>query len=135
MPLRPGTRPLAVAGALAIVYVVWGSTYTGIAYGLETLPLLLLGGTRFLVAGTILYAAVRLTAQTVRPTRRHWAAAALTGTPLLVLGNGGVVWAQQRVPSGIAALLVAKQVAVIPFPFVRGVSVDERETGKARSHF
>jgi drug/metabolite transporter (DMT)-like permease len=107
VPLRPGTRPLAVAGALAIVYVVWGSTYTGIAYGLETLPPLLLGGTRFLMAGTILYAAVRLTAQTVRPTRRHWAAAALTGTPLLVLGNGGVVWAQQRVPSGIAALLVA----------------------------
>jgi drug/metabolite transporter (DMT)-like permease len=107
VPLRPGTRPLAVAGALAIVYVVWGSTYTGIAYGLETLPPLLLGGTRFLVAGSILYAAVRLTAHAARPTRRHWASAALTGTPLLVLGNGGVVWAQQRVPSGIAALLVA----------------------------
>jgi drug/metabolite transporter (DMT)-like permease len=108
VPLRPGTRPLAVAGALAVVYVVWGSTYTGIAYGLETLPPLLLGGTRFLVAGAILYAAVRLTgARGAPPTRRHWAAAALTGTPLLVLGNGGVVWAQQRVPSGIAALLVA----------------------------
>jgi drug/metabolite transporter (DMT)-like permease len=94
-----------VAGALAIVYVVWGSTYTGIAYGLETLPPLLLAGTRFLAAGAILYAAVRLSA--ARPTRRQWAAAALTGTPLLVLGNGGVVWAQQRVASGIAALLVA----------------------------
>jgi drug/metabolite transporter (DMT)-like permease len=108
VPLRPGTRPLAVAGALAIVYVVWGSTYTGIAYGLETLPPLLLAGTRFLAAGAILYIAVRLSAAAaVRPTRRHWAAAALTGTPLLVLGNGGVVWAQQRVASGIAALLVA----------------------------
>jgi drug/metabolite transporter (DMT)-like permease len=106
--LRPGTRPLAVAGGLAIVYVVWGSTYTGIAYGLETLPPLLLAGTRFLTAGAVLYAAVRLSAAAaVRPTRRHWAAAALTGTPLLVLGNGGVVWAQQRVASGIAALLVA----------------------------
>ena len=108
MPLRPGTRPLAVAGALAIVYVVWGSTYTGIAYGLETLPPLLLAGTRFLAAGAILYVFVRLSAAAAtRPTRRHWAAAALTGTPLLVLGNGGVVWAQQRVPSGVAALLVA----------------------------
>jgi drug/metabolite transporter (DMT)-like permease len=108
VPLRPGTRPLAVAGALAIVYVVWGSTYTGIAYGLETMPPLLLAGTRFLAAGAILYVAVRLSvAAAVRPTRRHWAAAALTGTPLLVLGNGMVVWAQQRVASGIAALLVA----------------------------
>jgi drug/metabolite transporter (DMT)-like permease len=108
VPLRPGTSPLAVAGALAIVYVVWGSTYTGIAYGLETLPPLLLAGTRFLVAGALLYVAVRLSAAAaVRPTRRHWAAAALTGTPLLVLGNGGVVWAQQHVASGIAALLVA----------------------------
>ena len=108
MTLAPGTRLLGVAGALAIVYVVWGSTYTGIAYGLETMPPLLLAGTRFLAAGAVLYAVVRLSgARATRPTRRHWAAAALTGTPLLVLGNGGVVWAQQRVPSGIAALLVA----------------------------
>ena len=108
MALAPGTRLLAVAGALAVVYVVWGSTYTGIAVGLETLPPLLLGGSRFLAAGALLYAAVRFTGvRAERPTRRHWAAAALTGTPLLALGNGGVVWAQQRVPSGIAALLVA----------------------------
>ena len=108
MALAPGTRALAVAGALAIVYVVWGSTYTAIAVGLETLPPLLLGGTRFLAAGALLYAFVRLTeTRAERSTRREWAAAALTGTPLLVLGNGGVVWAQQHVPSGVAALLVA----------------------------
>ncbi len=108
MALAPGTRALAVAGALAVVYVVWGSTYTAIAYGLETLPPLLLGGTRFLAAGVLLYAFARLAGtRAERPNRRQWAAAALTGIPLLVLGNGGVVWAQQRVPSGIAALLVA----------------------------
>ncbi len=108
MAFAPGTRGLAVAGGLAIVYVVWGSTYTAIAFGLESIPPLLLGGTRFLAAGVLLYVLVRaLSAGAPRPTTRNWAAAALTGTPLLVLGNGGVVWAQQRVPSGIAALLVA----------------------------
>ncbi len=108
MALAPGTRGLAVAGGLAIVYVVWGSTYTAIAFGLETIPPLLLAGTRFLAAGALLYVVMRATsARAVRPTGRNWLAAALTGTPLLALGNGGVVWAQQRVPSGIAALLVA----------------------------
>jgi drug/metabolite transporter (DMT)-like permease len=107
MPLRAGTSPLAVAGALAIVYVVWGSTYTAIVYGLESMPPLLLGGSRFLAAGAILVVALKLTGAFATPTRRHWAAAALTGVPLLAVGNGGVVWAQQRVPSGVAALLIA----------------------------
>ncbi|MFN2470379.1 MAG: EamA family transporter [Gaiellaceae bacterium] len=107
MPLSPGTRLVAVVGALAIVYLVWGSTYTAIAVSLETLPPFLLAGTRFLAAGAILYALARLTsARAMRPTRRQWAWATLTGVPLLVVGNGGVVWAQQRVPSGVAALLI-----------------------------
>ncbi|MGZ8695641.1 MAG: EamA family transporter, partial [Gaiellaceae bacterium] len=107
MPLRAGTSPLAVAGALAIVYVVWGSTYTGIAYALESMPPLLLSGSRFIAAGAILYVALKLAGALTRPTRRHWAAALLTGVPLLALGNGGVVWAQQHVASGVAALLIA----------------------------
>lgn len=108
MPLRPGTSPLAVAGALGLVYVLWGSTYTGIAYALETMPPLLLSGTRFLAAGALLLAGLRAFGiRLPRPTRREWAAAFLTGTPLLAIGNGGVVWAQQHVASGIAALLIA----------------------------
>jgi drug/metabolite transporter (DMT)-like permease len=107
MPLRAGTSPLAVAGALGIVYVVWGSTYTAIVYGLESMPPFLLSGSRFLAAGAILVVALKLTGSFGATTRRHWAAALLTGAPLLALGNGGVVWAQQRVPSGIAALLIA----------------------------
>ena len=108
MPLRPGTSPLAVAGALGLVYVLWGSTYTGIAYALETMPPLLLSGTRFLAAGALLLAGLRaFRIRLPRPTRREWAAAFLTGTPLLAIGNGGVVWAQQHVASGIAALLIA----------------------------
>jgi drug/metabolite transporter (DMT)-like permease len=100
---------LAVAGGLAIVYVLWGSTYLGIALAIETLPPMLMAATRFLVAGALLYAIARLTSArgAPRPTRREWLAAALTGLPMLAGGNGGVVWAQQTVPSGIAALMIA----------------------------
>jgi drug/metabolite transporter (DMT)-like permease len=98
-----------VAGALLVVYLVWGSTYLGIALALETLPPLLMASARFLVAGAILYlVASRFGDQKGdRPGRTQWAAAVLTGAPLFLVGNGGVVWAQQTVPSGIAALLIA----------------------------
>lgn len=98
-------RALLVVGALAIVYVVWGSTYLGIALGLETLPPFTLAGARFLVAGAILY--LLAGGPRLRPDRRQWAFAALTGILLLAVGNGGVTWAQQTVPSGIASLVIA----------------------------
>lgn len=100
---------LAVAGGLAIVYLLWGSTYLGIALAIETMPPMLMAATRFLIAGALLYAIARLTSArgAPRPTRREWLAAALTGLPMLAGGNGGVVWAQQTVPSGIAALMIA----------------------------
>ena len=100
---------LAVAGALAIVYVLWGSTYLGIALAIETLPPMLMASARFVIAGALLYVIARLTSAraTSPPTRREWAAAALTALPMLAGGNGGVVWAQQTVPSGVAALMIA----------------------------
>jgi drug/metabolite transporter (DMT)-like permease len=95
-------------GALATVYLVWGSTYLGIALAIETLPPLLMAGARFLLAGAILYAVARRFDRTeARPDRRQWLAALLTGTLLLGVGNGGVSWAQQTVPSGVAALVIA----------------------------
>lgn len=102
-------RALGVAAALATVYVVWGSTYLGIALAIETLPPLLMAAVRFLVAGALLYAIARRFEGTraARPDRRQWLAALLTGTFLLGVGNGGVSWAQQTVPSGIAALVIA----------------------------
>jgi drug/metabolite transporter (DMT)-like permease len=102
-------RAAAVVAALAVVYVVWGSTYLGIAIAIETLPPLLMAGLRFLVAGAVLYAAARLvgSGRGVRPDRRQWGAAALTGVLMLGVGNGGVSWAQQTVPSGIAAIVIA----------------------------
>ena len=99
---------MKLAGALAIVYVVWGSTYLGMAVADRTLPPLLMLSVRFLVAGALLYAwAWRRGELDERPGLRQWRAAAVVGSALLVLDTGGVAWAVQRVPSGTAALLVA----------------------------
>ncbi len=95
-----------VAAAFAAVYVVWGSTYLAILFAIETLPPFLMAGTRFLVSGAALYAWTRARGAP-RPTRPNWRAAAVVGAFLLVGGNGGVAWAEQRVPSGLAALLIA----------------------------
>ena len=99
--------PVPLLAALATVYVVWGSTYLGIKVALEGFPPMLLGATRFLVAGALLYAWTSRSAQAVRPTVRQWGAAATAGTLMLVGGNGAVTWAEQRIDSGVAALLVA----------------------------
>jgi drug/metabolite transporter (DMT)-like permease len=95
--------------ALAIVYTVWGSTYLAIRVAVETLPPFLMASVRFLVAGGILYtfSIRRGEREADRPGFRHWRAAAIVGTLLFLGGNGGVVWAEQRVASGVAALIVA----------------------------
>jgi len=93
--------------AFAAVYLVWGSTYLAIRFAVETLPPLLMAGVRFVVAGAIMLAWARLRENAPAPTRTQWRVALMGGALLLLGGNGGVVWAEQRVPSGIAALLVA----------------------------
>jgi drug/metabolite transporter (DMT)-like permease len=109
---RPSTA--AVATALLIVYVVWGSTYLGIAIMIETLPPLLAAGFRYATAGLLMlgalvaYARVRRNAPPIElPTRAHWRSAFIIGTLLLLGGNGGVVLAELYIPSGIAAVLIA----------------------------
>jgi len=97
--------PAAVAVALATVYVVWGSTYLGIRITDRTMPPLLMSSARFLIAGSLLYAIAARGAP--RPTWREWRAAAVVGAALLLVGNGGVAWAETRINSGLAALLVA----------------------------
>ncbi|HET9604204.1 MAG TPA: drug/metabolite exporter YedA [Gemmatimonadales bacterium] len=93
-------------GAFGIVYVVWGSTYLAIRIAIETIPPLLMAGTRFLVAGAILYAWARARGAP-RPGARAMRDAALLGALFLFIGNGGLVWAETRVPSGLAAVLAA----------------------------
>lgn len=102
-------RPHAarVALALAIIYVVWGSTYLAIRIAVETLPPLTMSGIRFLVAGAILYLVASKRRGGARPAAVQWRSAAIVGGALLLGGNGLVVMAESwGVPSGIAALLV-----------------------------
>lgn len=95
-----------VLAAFAAVYLFWGSTYLAIRIGVETIPPLMLAGLRHFTVGLLLYPVLRWKTG-VRPTPAHWKTAAVIGFLMLFLGNGGVSWAEQTVPSGIAALLVA----------------------------
>jgi len=91
--------------AFAAIYVVWGSTYLGIRYAIDTMPPLMMAGVRFLIAGALMYAWARRTAPA--PSASEWRAGAIIGAFLFLGGNGGVVLAEKTVPSGTAALLVA----------------------------
>jgi drug/metabolite transporter (DMT)-like permease len=112
MPRLPGSSTaasggVAIAFALAAVYLIWGSTYLAIRFALEGgFPPFLLGGIRFLVAGGLMYAVLRGRG-IAAPTRRQWGNAVVMGVLLLLLGNGMVNFAEQSVSSGMAAVAVA----------------------------
>ena len=93
--------------AFVAVYVIWGSTYLAIRFAVQTLPPLLMASARFIIAGLIVLLWARLRDGEAWPTRDEWRVGWISGGLLLLGGNGGVSWAEQRVPSGIAALLVA----------------------------
>lgn len=99
-------RKALLLAAFAAVYLAWGSTYAAIRIAIDTMPPLLMAGARFLLAGTLLYAIMRLRGEPA-PERRHWRNTALIGMLLLMLGNGGVTMAERTVPTAIVALLVA----------------------------
>jgi drug/metabolite transporter (DMT)-like permease len=98
---------IIMIAAFAAVYLVWGSTYLGIKYAIETLPTFLMGGMRFVVAGAILLIWARFSPDYEKPKFVHWRTSFIVGALLLVGGNGGVVLAQHYIPSSLAALLVA----------------------------
>ena len=106
MPEREASRGRVIL-AFAAIYVLWGSTYVAIRYAVETLPPFLMAGTRHLIAGFILYLASRRGDGGARPRARDWGLAAVIGALMLFGGNGLVSWAERRVPSGLAALIVA----------------------------
>lgn len=99
---------LHVALALGAVYVIWGSTYLAIRFAIETMPPFLMAGARYLTAGAVLYLWARVQGAP-RPSLIHWRSAAVIGAFLLLCGNGGVVWAEQRIDSGFAALLISTE--------------------------
>lgn len=91
--------------ALLSLYIVWGSTYLAIRFAVETLPPFLHASLRFLISGAILYL-WRRAAGDPAPSLGNWKSTAVVGAALLLGGNGLVAWAEQTVPSGIAALLI-----------------------------
>ena len=99
---------LRMWAALIAVYIVWGSTYLAIRFAVESMPPFLMASFRFLLAGAILYTWRRMQGDE-RPAFRHWRSAAIVGAFLIVGGNGNVVWAEQRVVSGIAALIIGTE--------------------------
>ncbi|MBI4663859.1 MAG: EamA family transporter [Verrucomicrobia bacterium] len=98
-------RGLVIA-AFAALYVIWGANYLAIRYAVETIPHFFMGGARFLFAGLMLYVLLRITG-TPAPLGLHWVHAAIAGALMLGIGNGGLNWSQQKVPSSVAALLIA----------------------------
>ena len=97
---------LLVVLAFAAIYLIWGSTYLAIRIAVESIPPFLLAGTRNLLAGAILFALLRARG-VAAPTGSEWRHAAAAGVLMLGVGNGLVTWAEQTVPSNLAALLVA----------------------------
>ncbi len=121
-PARPaiearGGRSARISGhaawaALLVVWVVWGSTFVAIRVGVESIPPLAMASVRYLVAGTLLFPVARITGgpalrTTDRPGIRQWLGMAVVGTMLLAFGNGAACYAEQTLPAGFTALLIA----------------------------
>src|SRR6266699_3479516 len=92
--------------AFAAVYLIWGSTYLGILFAIQSIPPFLMAGVRFFSAGVIMYGIARLQGAP-KPERSTWWTALIIGACLLLGGNGGVTISEKWVPTGLAALLVA----------------------------
>jgi drug/metabolite transporter (DMT)-like permease len=113
VPTRSVTPRGGVAAALVVVYVLWGSTFVAMRVAVRDVPPLTMSGVRFLVAGLLLYwwcvwqRHRHPEAGWKAPTRREWRASAILGIALPAAGTGGAAWAEQKIPAGTAALLLA----------------------------
>lgn len=92
--------------ALLSTYLIWGTTYLAIRFGIESFPPFMLAGVRFALAGMLMYVVLRLKGFT-NPTFKQWRGAALIGTLMPALGNGTVCYVQQTISSSVAALSIA----------------------------
>lgn len=102
----PEGPPRLAYGAWLAVCLIWGTTYLAIRVALETIPPALIGGVRFLIAGLVLAAVLAARGERL-PGREHWRGLVIVGVLLIGVGNGMVVMAEQWVPSGIAAVVIA----------------------------
>jgi drug/metabolite transporter (DMT)-like permease len=106
--------------AFLAVYLCWGMTYLAMRIAVQDIPPHLMSGARFLVAGLVLYLWTRRRGDP-RPTPIQWRAAAMVGAFLLLGGNATVAWAEQQVPSGLAAVLIAvAPIWMVAFEWARG---------------
>ena len=96
---------IRIAVAMLAIYLVWGSTYLAIRFAVETIPPFIMAGTRYLIPGLLLFVWRRLAGDPA-PTRKQWIAGAIVGLFLLLGGNGLLSWAELRLESGVAALIV-----------------------------
>ncbi|HET7565571.1 MAG TPA: drug/metabolite exporter YedA [Gemmatimonadaceae bacterium] len=105
-PQHAHPSTVKIVAAFAAVYLIWGSTYLAIRFAIDTIPPFAMAGLRQFIAGFVLYIWMR-SHGAERPTIAQWRSATIVGALLLVGGNGAVVWAEQRVASGPASLIVA----------------------------
>lgn len=101
---RPAAWKLLLA--FAIIYLVWGSTYLAIRIGVHEIPPFLMAGLRFTIAGLVMFVWMRASG-TPSPTLREWRDASVLGTLMFLIDYACLFWAEQRVPSGIAAVILA----------------------------
>src|SRR5437588_3799213 len=102
----PQPRKFLVISAFAALYVIWGSTYLGILFAIQSIPPFLMAGARFLLAGLIMFAIAR-TQGPLRSTSAEWRTSLIVGACLLLGGNGGVTLSEKFIESGLASLIVA----------------------------
>ena len=106
-PARPRLHRATVIFSFLSIFLIWGSTYLAIRYAVETIPPLYTAGLRHLVAGTILL--VWCLAKRLRPTWAQVRASIIIGVFFFLIGHGTLHWAEQKVPSGLASLLIASE--------------------------
>ena len=105
MANSPKPSRLSIILAFAAVYIIWGSTYLGIKYAIQTIPPLLMSGVRYFIAGLIVYL-IAMSTGAPAPKKIHWRNTFIIGALLVLMGNGGVALAESLIPSGIASLIV-----------------------------
>jgi drug/metabolite transporter (DMT)-like permease len=106
------SRPVQVVLAFAAIYLIWGSTFLGIRVAIETIPPMIMAGLRWSVAGWLFYFFLRWRG-VAAPSLRDWRSAGLIGGGIIFAGNGSVTFAEQSIPSGTAAVMVALVPAVM----------------------
>ncbi len=102
----PAPTKIRIIVAFAALYLIWGSTYLGIRFAIETIPPFFMAGTRFLIAGIIMYA-IALSQGIAKSSWANWGTSLIIGACLLLGGNGGVTISEKYIDSGLAAVIVA----------------------------